>query len=321
MSEQFTIRPAVRKGVPALIALWGTSGCGKTYTALHMARGLVGPHGKIGVIDTENRRAEFYSDLAGGWDHLDLQPPFTPERYTAAFEAFERAGGYGCVIVDSMSHVWEGEGGVLDMADNGRTQNGRALTGLKKWQAPKMAYKRMVNTLLRAPFHVIFCLRAKDGVRQVGGGPDAKVESIGAQPICGKGFLYEMTVAALLGQDHKPAFPGGPITCDPTIPPVKAPLELQPAIMPGEYMGEDTGRKIAAWVAGGAAFDVDAAKLERVARDVATMGTEALRRHWEGLDKPAAKTLLAIKEELKAIAEEADRMVALHMADNEEAAL
>lgn len=305
----FTIQRAVRKGAPALISLWGPSGSGKTYTALHVARGLVGAKGKIGLIDTENRRAEFYADLVGGWDHLDLQPPFTPDRYNAAFAAFEASGGYGCVIVDSMSHVWEGEGGVLDMADNGRAANGRALQGLKKWQAPKMAYKRMVNNLLRAPFHVIFCLRAKDGVRQIGGGDNAKIESVGAQPICGKGFVYEMTVSALLGPDHKPAFQnqGCLVQCDPLIPAVKAPDDLRDLFRPGEYLGIETGKKIAAWVAGGATFDVDRAKLEKVARDIATLGTERLAQHWKALSPAEQRTLAPIKEELKQIADEADR--------------
>lgn len=300
MTQQFVIKKAVRKGTPALIGLWGPSGSGKTFTALHMARGLVGPAGKIGVIDTENRRAEFYADQAGGWDHLDLQPPFTPQRYTDAFAAFEDAGGYGCIIVDSMSHVWEGEGGVLDIAD--RSTAG----GLKKWQAPKMAYKRMVNTLLRAPFHVIFCLRAKDAVRQVGKGRDAEIENVGLRPICDKHFIFELTVSALLGPDHKPAFPGGLLLCDPSVPAVKVPRDLQPHIQPGQHMGVETGAAIAEWISGGAAFDVDAAKLERISRYVATQGTLALRQHWEALSKPEQVALLPIKEELKALAEAAD---------------
>lgn len=44
-------RKAVRKGTPALISLWGVSGSGKTYSALTLARGLVGPEGTIGLIE------------------------------------------------------------------------------------------------------------------------------------------------------------------------------------------------------------------------------------------------------------------------------
>lgn len=302
----FEIKKAVRRGVPSLIALWGPSNCGKTFTALHIARGLVGPQGKIGMVDTENGRALFYSDVAGGFDHIDLQPPFNPERYTAALETFEQVPGYGCIIVDSASHAWEGEGGVLEIADK------TAGHGLQKWKAPKTSYRRMVNSLLRANCHVIFCLRVKDGVKQTGSGSSAKIEQVGAQPIFGKGFISEMTISALLGPDHCPVFPGdsASIKCDPLIPSIKAPEALKEIFQPGQPLGVDAGKRIAAWTSGGTSFDVDAAKIQREARNVACMGAAKLEAYWKGLPKPAQHALLPIKEELKSIAADADLQVA-----------
>jgi hypothetical protein len=299
----FQIQKAVRKGAPALIGLWGPSSSGKTYTALQIARGLVGPQGRIGLIDTERRRAEFYADLAGGWDHLNLEPPFSPQRYTEALGAFEEAGQHGCVIVDSMSHVWEGEGGVLDVAD--RSTYG----GLKKWQAPKMAYKRMVNNLLRAPFHVIFCLRAKDGVKQTGKGKDAEIDTIGAQPICGKGFIYEMTVSALLAPDHCPAFQGKDelIHCDPLIPALKAPEALYSIFKPGQPLGIEAGIQIAKWLNGAANFDAGLARMEREARNLASLGTERYLETWNKTAPEHKAKLAHIHEELLSLAAEADR--------------
>lgn len=295
------IKTAVRKATPALIVLWGPSGSGKTLSALKIARGLVGPKGKIGLVDTENRRAEFYASEVGGWDHLDFQPPFTPQRYTDAFKAFENAGEYDCVIVDSMSHVWEGDGGVLDMASASN------YPGLLKWQAPKMAYKRMVNNLLRAPYHVIFCLRAKEGVVQIGRGKDASIESVGLEPICEKNFIYEMTVSALIGPDHKPLFqPIDRFRCNPIIPAVKAPEDLLPAIHVGEFLSEQTGKDIADWVGGGAPVDNEFEQLARVARDISTMGMERLGQHWSSLTPAQQHKLASIKEDLKRIASQAD---------------
>jgi hypothetical protein len=304
--NDFAIKPAERKATPSLICLWGPSGSGKTFSALRVARGLVGPTGKIGLIDTENRRAEFYADIGKPWDHLDFQPPFTPQRYIEALRAFETQGGYGCIIVDSMSHIWEGEGGVLDMADSGRTQSGKALRGLAKWNAPKMAYKRALNYLLRAPFHVIFCLRAKQGVRQKPGGEDA-IEHVGLEPICEKNFIYEQTVSVLLGPDHRPLHQGNErFYCNPMIPAVKAPAEIWSAIKPGEFLSEATGEAIADWIGGGAAFDSEGEQLIRVARDVATMGLAALEKHWRSLNKTQQKALKPNMEEIKAIAVQAD---------------
>lgn len=307
MDEIFEPKPAQRRATPALIALWGPSGTGKTFSALHIARGLVGPSGKIGLIDTENRRAEFYADEAGGWLHIDFQPPFSPDRYTAAFGAFERAG-VGCIIVDSMSHVWEGEGGVLDMADAQRTREGRPMDGLAKWKAPKTAYKRLINGLLRAPCHVIFCLRAKESVKQEGKGKNAEIVKEGLAPICGKGFIYEMTVSALLGQDHKPVFPdsNGPFRAEPMTPSLKAPKGLETVFARGEYLSERTGEIIAEWVAGGAPVDHDAERAMREARDVATFGLNRLTEY-AGKQDEATKAILRSRwAELKHIAETAD---------------
>ncbi len=299
--EIFQIKLAERKAIPVLICLWGPPGSGKTYSALKVARGLVGPNGKIGVIDTENKRAEFYATIGEPWDHLDFQPPFSPERYIEALDNFEETGGYDCIIVDSMSHVWEGEGGILDMANNNDKK------GLAKWNAPKMAYKRMLNKLLRAPFHVIFCLRAKEGVRQTGRGQDMEIESVGLEPICEKNFIYEMTVSALLGPDHRPLFkPMDRFSCNPMIPSVKAPDEIWGAIKPNEYLNEATGEAIADWVNGGAEIDKALEKLKRVANDVATMGTEKLKLHWKSLSKAEQKLLKSSMEKLKATAAEAD---------------
>lgn len=299
----FSIAKAERKAAPALICLWGPSGAGKTFSALRLARGLVSKDGKIGLIDTENRRGEFYADLVGGWDHLDFQPPFSPQRYIAALKEFEDGGNYGCIIVDSTSHIWQGEGGVLDMADSGTSKSGKPLQGLIKWKAPKMEYMRAFNYLLRAPFHVIFCLRAKDGHRQKGD----SVEHMGLEPIAEKNFIYEMTVSVLLGPDHKPLFQGNDrFFCNPSIPAVKAPDDLWGAIKPGEFLTEETGEAIADWIGGGADFDTKAQELKRNARDVATLGMGRLEEHWKSLGQKDKRILKPSMEELKDIARKAD---------------
>ena len=304
--SDFVIRKAERKGVPPLICLWSGSGGGKTYTALHIARGYVGPKGKIGLIDTENRRSEFYAKLVDGWDHLDLQPPFSPERYSAAFRAFETAGGYDAVIVDSMSHCWMGEGGVLDMAQRNKAP------GLSKWADPKLSYGRMINTLLRAPFLVIFCIRAKNGIQQIGRGKDATIENIGLRPIIGEGMVFEMTVSALLGQDHCPAFQDEKtITrCDPLIPALKAPEDLKHIFVKDQPLGIETGRMIREWVDGAGKYDIDTAMLERDARAAAMSGGEVYKAYWISLSKEQKAALVPIHEELKAIAQSADDIAA-----------
>ncbi|WP_085908320.1 AAA family ATPase [Kiloniella majae] len=299
----FEFKKAERKNIPALIALWGPSGSGKTFTALQIARGLVGPEGNIGLIDTENRRAEFYSDLVGGWDHLDLQPPFTPARYVQAMQASENSGKHHCVIIDSMSHIWAGEGGVLQMANASNSK------GLNKWAGPKTEHMKAVNYLLRSHCHVIICLRAKNLNKQVGKGKDAKIVNMGLTPVCGDNLIYEMTVSALLGSDHKPVFldQNTPFNVDPMVPTIKAPEGLKDVIVKDEYLGIQTGEAIRSWIDGGVAHSLEDDKLMNATRDLASLGIASLERHWETLNNGQKKVLLPVMPEMKAIATEADK--------------
>lgn len=283
---EFLIEDAERVGAPPLIAVWGPSTCGKTLTALLIARGIVGPEGQIGMIDTENGRGRYHADKARGannkaWKRLDLQPPFSPERYTAACNALIEQG-CDAIIIDSGSHVWEGEGGVIDQAEKNTVQ------GLQKWKAPKTAYKKMVNNLLRATVPVIWCLRSKQAFEQKTNDRGKKeIVNDGIVPISGAGLIYEMTFSILLGLDHKPAFynPKAPYNAHPSIAPVKAPDELISEINPGEYLGEAFGKKIAQWVNAGGEWNKREAELLKVARDVATMGTSRLEQHLSGLSE------------------------------------
>lgn len=288
-AQQFAVEDeAQREAVPALVSLWGFSDSGKTYSALRLARGLVGPKGKIGIIDTENKRAKHYAGKFGGFSHLDLQPPFTPQRYTAAFDTLV-ARGVNCVIVDSMSHVWEGEGGVLEQADNNTTN------GLGKWKGPKTAYIRMVNKLLRSPVHAIFCLRAKDKYVQIGQGKKAEIQFLGQEPICGKRFVYEMTVNA-----HMESGTRVPLS------PVKIPDGMVAAIKPGEFITEAMGAEVAGWLAGGIKVDHAAQALQQTARDEAVKGREHFLAWYKAVDKGKRITLQHIIPELQALAAHAD---------------
>lgn len=289
----FRVVDAVREAVPALIGLWGFSDSGKTYSALRLARGLVGPKGRIAGIDTENRRMRYYSGLFGGFRHIDLQPPFTPHRYTAAVEAALKDNA-DCIIIDSASHVWQGEGGVLEQAD--ATQK----SGLLKWQAPKTAYVRMVNRMLRSPVHMIFCLRAKEHYVQKGVGKSAEIVHMGQIPIFGKGFIYEQTIAIRMESGtRKPVHP------------IKAPEAIANVIKPGEYITEEHGEQIAKWLAGGTPVDHELASLQASARSVATEGSVRMRDWWQGsLTKTQRASLQDLLPELRDLAATADAEIA-----------
>src|SRR6185369_224874 len=88
----------------------------KTFSALRLATGMSKIYGDgVFVIDTEARRSLHYADTFR-FSHVDFKPPFGPLDYLAAIEHCISRGAK-TIVVDSMSHEWEGEGGVLQMHD------------------------------------------------------------------------------------------------------------------------------------------------------------------------------------------------------------
>ena len=200
----FEIKKAVRKGAHVVVALSGESGCGKTYSAIRLARGLVGEQGKIGVIDTEQKRASLYADIYGGFDVIDLDPPYSPARYKEAIKTFKEAG-YNAVVIDSMSHEWESEGGVIWMADNQKTSTGKPRMDMGKWAVPKAEHKALMTYILNSGMHVILCYRVKFPLIEVETEQGRKEYVRDNKPviICEPNVEYDITVKLFLDKDTK----------------------------------------------------------------------------------------------------------------------
>lgn len=238
MTASFTFRPASRENVGLLIALAGASGSGKTFSALRLARGLAGAN-KIAFIDTEARRALHYADRFD-FLHADMRPPFRPARFVEAIRAAEDAGA-SVVIVDSMSHEYDGEGGIIDWADE------LAASGVKSpgnWKDPKLAHKKLMNALLQMRAHLIFCLRADEKIEIIRENGKTQVRPLGWMPICEKRFMFEMTASFTLTPD-RPGFPQFHL-------PHKVQEQHRGMFPEGEPIGERAGEALRAWAAGGA---------------------------------------------------------------------
>lgn len=290
---QFT--KAQREGTHVIIGIFGESGCGKTMSAILMARGLVGPQGRVAFLDTETGRGKMYAHLAGGYDYAELTPPFTPERYTESVKAAEDAG-YDALIIDSGSAEWEGIGGILESAENGRSANGSPLSGLIKWAKPKAAHKRYVQSLLTTRMHLIICLRAKERMEQKGN----TVVSTGYVSVQDKRFIYETTVLLFLPNEGNRGIP----RLD------KCPEDLLGAFPAGKRISLETGAKIAEWVHGGAPVDQAFLALKREAEETAEKGSAMMRDWWGKLTKAQQQNLKAHLPNLQSIARVADEEIA-----------
>lgn len=285
--------PAVRKGSHVLIGLYGESGCGKTLSALLLARGLVGDKGKIGLMDTETGRALVYSNKVGGFAHADLTAPYTPERYIAGLKAADRAG-FDVMIIDSASHEWEGIGGVVEIADASSSK------GLVKWTSPKARHKKLVQHLLNTRMHLIICMRAKEKMEQRKNPNTGKEEIVskGFFPVQDKRLKHEMTV--LLFLTNEPGKEGIYVR-------EKCPEDLHGAFPgAGERISVETGRKVSEWVAGGAIVDHAFEALKHAAADHAEKGVESFREYFKSLTAEQRASLKTSLPNLQSIAETAD---------------
>jgi len=247
----FHFKRAARENVSLLIGLAGGTGSGKSYTAMRLASGICGDK-PFCVIDTEAGRAKHYADQFT-FDHGDLAPPFRPESYTEAIAAADKAG-YPVIVVDSMSHVWAGDGGVIDWQEDelgrmaGDDWKKREACKMAAWIRPKMAHKVMVQKLLQVRAHLILCFRAEPKIEMVRG-KDGKMEIVAKQsltgldgwiPVCEKNLPFELTISFLLMAQN----PGIPH-------PIKL-QEQHKALFPlDKLIDEESGRALAKWAAGG----------------------------------------------------------------------
>ena len=190
-------RKAQRSKARARIALIGVSGSGKTYSALLLARGLAGPKGRIAIIDTENGSADLYASLTG-YDVAGINAPYEPKKYLDLIHEAEKEG-YDVIIIDSLSHAWAGDGGLLDMqgklADRGNS--------FAAWRNVTPWHNKLVDAMITSPAHIIATMRAKAAYEVVEDDRGKKApKKIGLAPVQREGLEYEFTTVFDIDTNH-----------------------------------------------------------------------------------------------------------------------
>lgn len=193
----FQIQKASRSQAKIRMAMYGPSGSGKTYTALSIAKGLV--DGGILVIDTERGSSTLYADVFD-FDVLQL-PDYDPRTYVKALQHVSNLN-YELVIVDSLSHAWEGKGGALELADGAaRRYGGNKWSG---WADVTPIQRALIDTIISSPFHIIATMRAKtDWVIDTNDKGKRTPKKVGLKPIQRDGLEYEFDITAWLDMTHR----------------------------------------------------------------------------------------------------------------------
>lgn len=223
---------AMRKKAKLRLALTGPSGSGKTYSALLIAKGI---GGKIAVVDTEKGSASLYSDIAE-FDVLELEPPFSPERFIEAIQAAEQAD-YDTLVIDSITHEWGGVGGCLELVD-AIAKNKYRGNSWSAWSDINPRHRLFLDSILRSPMHIIATMRSKTETAQVEENGRKKVAKLGMKSEQRDGVEYEFTtVLDIVHETHH-----ANATKDRT----KLFSNSDP-----EKLSEETGRKLLAWLESG----------------------------------------------------------------------
>lgn len=275
------IREAQRAGARLVVGIAGISGSGKTYTALQLAYGLAnGDAKKVGLLDTENRRGSLYSDVlknkAGQVQRFligDLHAPFSPQRYIDAILEFQ-AAGVEVLVIDSVSHEWNGLGGVLDIVDSKE----KSIHG---WKAAKPEHKRFMNVLLQSDMHIIVCIRASNKTDW----KDPKnPKSLGIMPVQQEEFMFEMTASMMMWDGGKSRDM------------MKCPEDLVAIFGTAGgsisgYLTPKHGLQLRQWVDGGVKLDAKLEHARNSLRTVTEQGVVVVRKAWDDQPEDIRKAL------------------------------
>lgn len=197
--SQLVFKKATKSLAKAKLALTGPSGSGKTLSALLLAKGL---GTKVAVLDTENNSASLYEDRFPGWEYfvLPMNPPYTAQKYLAGIDAAIQQG-FDVLIIDSLSHVWAAEGGLLQQKEALDSRGGNSFTN---WGTITKLYEQLKSKILFSPIHVIVTMRSKQEyiLEQTDKGKQAP-KKVGLAPIMRDGMEYEFTAVFDIGMDHQ----------------------------------------------------------------------------------------------------------------------
>lgn len=232
--EKNMFKKAERKQAKLRLALSGPSGSGKTTGALRIAKGI---GGKIAVLDTERGSASLYADICD-FDVVELQPPYTPERYMEVINAAAKEG-YDTLILDSITHEWNGQGGILEIVDNiARTRfKGNSYAA---WNEGTPRHQKFIDAMLASPLHIIATMRSKSVyVETEKSNGKRAIEKQGSAPQQRDGLEYEFTVVLDLSVDGNIA---------------NASKDRTRMFRDPFLISEETGRKLSEWLNSGKSF-------------------------------------------------------------------
>lgn len=189
-------RKAERRKAKLRLAITGPAGSGKTYGALLIAQGL---GGRIAMIDTENGSGDLYSAVCD-YDILNINAPFAPRKYIQAIHDAENES-YDVLIIDSLSHCWISEGGLLDIKEQ-LAASGK-YNSFSAWSKVTPLQNKLIEAMLTSKCHIIATMRSRtDYVQVVNDKGRTEIRKVGLAPVQRDGMDYEFSLVFDLNNEH-----------------------------------------------------------------------------------------------------------------------
>jgi hypothetical protein len=211
-----TLKKAERKKAKLKLGMSAPSGGGKTLGALLIAYGLMKEKypklsdadlwAKVAIIDSENGSGELYANSEkagvkiGEYCAITLAPPFTPEKYIEGILLCHQEGIEVCII-DSTTHLWAGQGGLLEQQGNAAKRTGNSYTA---WRDVTPSHNKFIDTMLQTDIHIIATMRSKTEYVQEKDASTGKttVRKVGLNPVQRDGMEYEFTAFLEIDAEH-----------------------------------------------------------------------------------------------------------------------
>lgn len=203
MAFKVNITKATRTKCAASIQIEGLSGKGKSGTALLIALALTNNNiDDILAVDTEKKSLNLFEglELTNGYkvppfDVVQLSPEdgFCPSNYIACKQAAKDINKK-VLILDSMSHAWQYQGGILDIvARLKQTQDRYKKDAYAVWNDPEVvAEKNKLFEMVRDDdMHIISTVRVKEKMEYTSENGKPKLVSLGEQQIMQADLKYE----------------------------------------------------------------------------------------------------------------------------------
>lgn len=189
---------ASKEQVKLMIGLTGPAGSGKTFSALQLAHGIMGDWKKIALCDTENRSALYYAGASTGpWQHIDfaanLKEGYSPNNWVKLIEFAESDPNIEILILDSISHEWQGTGGCLQLVQ-AYSKNAKGNT-FTPWNEVTPLHNKFIDKMRNSRLHIIATLRANtEYALEKNEYGKTLPRKIGMKPIQRDGIEYEFGV-------------------------------------------------------------------------------------------------------------------------------